>query len=124
MKEIKVPTDKLIEKIAGFGVPSLVFIIAIGATGLAGAAAITTALAALGPGGMVGGVAFLLVVGLITEAISKFGLDATFSAVVKELYKKGETKDTIKGKIRKYHLSGDLKRKLLEKVDNLEEKGE
>lgn len=119
MIKIKVPTDKLIEKIAGFGVPALVFIIAIGATGLAGAAAITTALAALGPGGMVGGVAFLVGVGLITEAISNFGLDATFSAVVKELYKKGETKETIKEKIQKYHISKDLKRNLLEKVNNL-----
>ena len=42
--------DKLVSKIAALGIPGLVLVTAIGATGLAGGAAITTALAALGPG--------------------------------------------------------------------------
>lgn len=41
--------DKLVSKIAALGIPGLVLVTAIGATGLAGGAAITTALAALGP---------------------------------------------------------------------------
>ena len=121
-KKIKIPADKLIEKIAALGVPSLVFIFAVSATGFTGAAAITTALAALGPGGMVGGIAFLGVSGVIVDVISKLGFDYTFSAVVKELYKRGETKEKILEKIEKYHISRDLKRKLIEKVQNLEEK--
>ena len=40
--------DKLVSKIAALGIPGLVLVTAIGATGLAGGAAITTALAALG----------------------------------------------------------------------------
>ena len=47
--------DKLVSKIAALGIPGLVLVTAIGATGLAGGAAITTALAALGPGGILGG---------------------------------------------------------------------
>jgi len=47
--------DKIVSKIAALGVPGLVLLVAISATGLYGAAAITTALAALGPFGMVGG---------------------------------------------------------------------
>ena len=39
--------DKLISKIAALGVPDLVLTVAISATGLAGGAAIITALAAL-----------------------------------------------------------------------------
>ncbi len=116
--EVKIPTDNLISKTAGFGVPTLIFLIAKGATGLRGAAAITTALAALGPGGMVGGVVFLLASGFIIEAISKWGFDATFAAVIKELYKKGETKETILAKINKYHVSKDLKQKLIGKVSD------
>lgn len=38
--------DKIVSKIAALGVPGLVLTVAIGATGLAGGAAITTALAA------------------------------------------------------------------------------
>ena len=76
--------DKIVSKIAALGVPGLVLTVAIGATGLAGGAAITTALAAIGPGGMIGGLVTLGVIGLISEGISKYGVDAIFSAVVKE----------------------------------------
>ena len=65
--------DKIVSKIAALGVPGLVLTVAIGATGLAGGAAITTALAAIGPGGMIGGLVTLGVIGLISEGISKYG---------------------------------------------------
>ena len=109
--------DKLVSKVAALGVPGLVLVVAIGATGFAGGAAITTALAALGPGGMIGGIATLGVIGLISEGIAKFGMDAVFSSVVKELYRRGETKESIKEKINRYPVSKDLKRKLCELLD-------
>ena len=93
--------DKIVSKIAALGVPGLVLTVAIGATGLAGGAAITTALAAIGPGGMIGGLVTLGVIGLISEGISKYGVDAIFSAVVKELYRRGETKEQLKQKIKR-----------------------
>ena len=73
--------DKIVSKIAALGVPGLVLTVAIGATGLAGGAAITTALAAIGPGGMIGGLVTLGVIGLISEGISKYGVDAIFSGI-------------------------------------------
>lgn len=97
--------DKIVSKIAALGVPGLVLTVAIGATGLAGGAAITTALAAIGPGGMIGGLVTLGVIGLISEGISKYGVDAIFSAVVKELYRRGETKEQLKQKIKRYPIS-------------------
>ena len=103
--------DKIVSKIAALGVPGLVLTVAIGATGLAGGAAITTALAAIGPGGMIGGLVTLGVIGLISEGISKYGVDAIFSAVVKELYRRGETKEQLKQKIKRYPISKDLKSK-------------
>ncbi|MEK1417678.1 hypothetical protein HCZ92_09925 [Limosilactobacillus fermentum] len=96
------PLDEIAAKIAGIGVPALILVMAIGATGYVGAAAVTTALAALGPGGMVGGVITLLASGTIVSAVTKYGIDSVFNAVVKELLKKGETKQDIINKIQKY----------------------
>ncbi len=46
--------DKIVEKIVSIGVPGIMLLVAISMTGLSGAAAITAALALLGPGGMIG----------------------------------------------------------------------
>ena len=109
--------DKVVSKVAGLGVPGLMLVIAIGSTGLAGAAAITAAFAALGPGGMIGGVAVLVLAALVADAIAKFGYDAILIAVLKELHKKGYTKAELILKIEKQHVSKDLKRKAREAVE-------
>lgn len=111
--------DKIISKIASLGIPGLVLVMAIGASGYAGGAAIVVALASLGPGGIIGGIATLGVLGLISQAISEWGIDAIFSGVVKELYKKGETKESIIMKIEKYPISKSLKLKLKDKLSKL-----
>lgn len=111
--------DKIISKIAALGIPGLFLMVAIGASGYTGAAAITTALAALGPGGMIGGLFTLGAIGIVSEGITEFGLDAVFTAVVKELYNRGETKESIISKINKYPVSRGLKRKLKESLDNI-----
>ncbi len=83
-----------------------------------GGAAIVAALSAIGPGGIIGGIATLGVIGIISSAISEFGMDAIFGAVVKELIKRGESKDSILKKIDKFPISKSLKAKLREKVNN------
>jgi hypothetical protein len=110
--------EKVISKIAALGVPGLVLFIAMGATGLAGGAAITTALAALGPFGILGGIATLGVIGLISQATTEYGFDAIFTGVIKELYKKGETKESILKKVESYKISKSLKRKLVDEINN------
>ena len=63
---------------------------------------------------------------MISEGITEFGFAAIFNAVVKELYKRGETKESIIEKIEKYPVSNGLKVKLyesLEIVSNDNEKG-
>lgn len=109
--------DKVVSKVAALGVPGLILLTAMGATGFVGGAAITTALAALGPAGILGGIATLGMIGLLSQSITEFGVDAIFVAVVKELYKKGETKESIYKKINSYPVSKSLKRKLKEKLD-------
>lgn len=109
--------DQIIKKIAALGVPGLIFMVAIELTGLAGAAALTAALAAIGPGGIVGGVMTLCVVGAISDSIAEYGFDAIAKGVLKELYRKGESKETIKAKVSKYPVSSKLKSKLYDVVD-------
>jgi len=110
--------EKVISKIAGMGIPGLILLVAINATGLAGAAAITTALAAIGPGGIVGGVTFLVAAAVIFDGLTEWGFDALFAGVVRQLYVNGETKESIKRKISKYPLTKKLKAKLYHEVDN------
>ena len=93
--------------------------VAISMTGLYGAAAITAALALLGPGGMVGGIATLLVAGAVASAISEYGFDALFRAVIKNMYRKGETKGSIKAKIEKGPWSKKLKAKAISELEQL-----
>ena len=42
---------------------------------------------------------------MIREVIAQYGIDAIFSAVVKELYRKGETKEQLLQKIGRYPIS-------------------
>ena len=84
--------DKVADKIAALGVPGLLLVVAMALTGYAGAAALTTALAALGgPFGMLGGVALLVLLALIAKALAEVGLEALFRAVLNRLRAKGLT---------------------------------
>ena len=109
--------DQIIKKIAALGVPGLVFMVAIQLTGLAGAAALTTALAALGPGGIVGGVMTLCVLGVIADGIAEFGFDEIAKGVIRELYCNGESKESIREKVSKYPISSKMKNNRYEVID-------
>jgi hypothetical protein len=114
--------EKVVGKIVGLGVPGLILLVAINATGLAGAAAITTGLAALGPGGMIGGIVTLGITGFIADSIAEYGYEKIFHRVVQELYKRGETLPEIERKINKYPVSAKIKAKLKEELRTYWEK--
>ena len=106
--------DKVADKIAAFGVPGLVIVVAMAATGWTGAAALTTALAALGgPLGMLGGLAVLGVLGLIARALTEYGIEAVFKAVLVRLRKDGISDAEIAQKVESYPVSRTLKAKIL-----------
>lgn len=68
--------DEVVKKIAALGLPGIILVGTMAATGLTGAAAITAALAFLGgPAGMLGGIAMLGLTGLIADALTKLGLE-------------------------------------------------
>ena len=66
---------------------------------------------------MIGGIATLGLIGPISQAISEYGFEKIFVQVVKELVKKGETKEAILTKINSYKISKYLKLKLKEELE-------
>ncbi|MBD1877006.1 hypothetical protein H6F75_26325 [Nodosilinea sp. FACHB-131] len=106
--------DEFVRKAAGLGFPMIILLITMATTGLTGAAAITASLALLGPGGMIGGIVFLGLIGLAADMLSKFGLEALLVAIYKERQKNGEPLERLLREIQGIPISGDLKRKLRE----------
>ena len=112
--------DKLIKRLAPFGVMGIVFIVALTsamAAGLTGAAAFTATMAALGPGGMIGGMITLGIVGIVTSLATEYGYGAIILAVIKEQLKT-KSKEEVWGEIAKKKLmSKDLKLKIKDYID-------
>ena len=110
--------DKIVGVIASLGIPGLVLLVAMGVSGWVGAAAITTGLASLGgPFGMLGGIALLGILILVSRGIAKFGFEAVFKAVLTKLKERGHTNEEIVTKIQSYPISKDLKLKLTEFIN-------
>lgn len=79
------PLDEIVRIAASVGAPAVLLIVAlsiVGAPGLAGAAALTAALALLGgPAGMPGGILVLTFVGGVSAALASYGLEALLVAI-------------------------------------------
>ena len=117
---MKVSLNILVSKLASLGVPGLVLVFAMSLTGWAGAAAITTALAALGgPLGMLGGIALLGLLMMLSNGLSEYGFEAVYKGVVKRLHEQGIDNAEIVAKIDSYPISRSLKRSLREALKAL-----
>ena len=109
--------DEFVRKAAALGLPAIMLVIVMATTGLAGAAAITTALAALGgPLGMLGGIGLLGIIGLATETLSKYGLEAVLIEIYRQRLQNGNSKSSLCGEIRNLPISTELKRTLKENL--------
>lgn len=108
--------DEFVRKAAGIGLPAIVLLITMATTGLTGAAAITASLALLGPGGMIGGIVLLGIIGLAADMLSKYGLETLLVAIYQEQQRGGKSREQIHREIKRLPISGDLKRKLREEV--------
>ncbi len=112
-----IPLDKVAEILAGLGVPGLVLVVVMAASPFYGAAAITASLAAIGPFGMLGGIATLLVLAFIAQMLARFGFEQVFPAVLIKLIESGKTCQEILEEIDSYPISKELKKKLKEFIE-------
>jgi len=115
---MKIPFDKIIERVAALGVPGLVLVVAVYLVGATGGAAIVLALSTLGgPLGMMGGIALLGLLVLVSQALTEYGFEKVFVAVLRGLKKKGLSKKDVLEKIASYPISLSLQLKLKAYVD-------
>ena len=112
--------DELVKKIAAFGLPAVILMIAMSATGLAGGAALTTSLAALGPFGMFGGLALLGTIGLLADKITEFGFEEITKLVLKEHLKTTSKEEAIE-LVKKYPITKSMKLKIIDYIENFNE---
>lgn len=109
--------DELVKKLSGFGIPVIILLVFMNASGLTGAAALTAALAALGPGGMVCGIGLLLVISLSADKIAEVGYEKITILIIKEQLKTVSKEDMIK-KINKYLITKKMKLKIIAFIEN------
>ena len=110
--------DKAAEIIAGLGIPGLVLVMLMAASPYFGAAAITSSLAALGPFGMLGGIATLGILAFISKALAGFGFEEVFRAVLIKLKENGKTCQEIMEEIEGYPISRELRQRLRGFIEN------
>ena len=108
--------DLLISALAAEGIPMWVLRIAMNATGLRGGARLTTALSALGPGGMIGGLVTLLIIQAASAFLTEAAIDRIYARVVKQLIRDGYSAQEILETIDGYPVSGFLKSRLKQQV--------
>lgn len=116
----KLSLDQIASKSVGIIIPSLLFVMAVHGSGFLGAAAITSVLSALGPGGMIIGVITFGTATVLLEAVTKYGIDHVITVLVKGAYKHGETKESLLAAIDRYPVSKELKLKLRYEIEKLE----
>lgn len=84
---------KAVDLLAAAGVPGLILLSAMALSGFSGAAAITVALASLGgPAGMLGGIGFLVTLGVV---IAKYGVSDLSKAVTAKIVERKSKAQTI-----------------------------
>ncbi|WP_075831771.1 hypothetical protein [Deinococcus marmoris] len=111
--------DKIIDKIAALGIPGLILLVMISISGFAGAAAITSSLAILGgPFGMLGGIAVLGIIGLISRSITKYGFENLLMATAMRLIEKGHTREEVIEAINRLLISRDLKNRIIKIIED------
>jgi hypothetical protein len=110
--------DQVVEKIIALGLPGVILLITMAATGVEATFAVPLALTILGgPFGMLGGLTVLGIIALIGDALSRFGVEAILSKVYLER-RKTEPITGLFREIDSLPISDDLKRKLKDEVEN------
>lgn len=112
--------DELTARISQLGIPALVLVVAVQISGVVGAAAVVEGLAWLGgPLGLIGGLGILGLLVVISKGIGRYGFKAVFEGVLKNLYKKGHTREEILKKVDGYKITRRMKNSLRKYIEEL-----
>ncbi|MBD2438926.1 hypothetical protein [Nostoc sp. FACHB-110] len=103
--------DELVKKIAGLGLPGIIFIIATASSGGSVAAVVTLLSSLGGPLGLLGGLGLLGLVGVLTEYLASFGIETILKLVYAERSKTESVRFLLK-EIQELPVTDDLKLKL------------
>jgi hypothetical protein len=93
--------ERLVSSLVGLGVPGFILFVLATSSGLAGGAAIVAALAALGPGGLVGGLATAGLLVLIASAVAEYGFPKVLGAVVDGFVEAGFSRQELRNALHK-----------------------
>ena len=124
MTKNKLEIDKIVNKTAWLGVPSLVLLIFIVLSGqffLSGSS-ITWALAHIGffgLGGMIPGIFVLIILSKYSSKITAYGIEKTILLVIDKMEKNGKSKNEIINEINNYRISNKLKEKLINYIQQV-----
>lgn len=112
--------DKFLSYAGGIGIPALILKAAMLANPHHGGASYLTALKAIGPGGIKGGLATLLVSGLVSKEFIDNIISVALSSHVKALYLQGTSETEIFKKIESWPISYELQCQLRELFPRIE----
>ncbi|WP_225895445.1 hypothetical protein [Dendronalium phyllosphericum] len=103
--------DELVKKIAGFGLPGILFVIATATSGGSVVAVVTLLSSLGGPLGLLGGLGLLGLVGIVGEYIAGFGIENILKLIYSERSKSESVRLLLK-EIQDLPITDDLKLKL------------
>lgn len=111
--------DELVKKVAALGLPGAIVLVMLGtAEEVERNVALPVILGTLGgPFGMIGGLATLGLLTLLTDSLAEYGIESLLTAVYKERSKK-ESLNGIIREINELPISDELKYKLTDNVSN------
>lgn len=109
------PLDIIASVIAACAVPALTLKAAVKATGLSGAAALTSGLSRLG-GGIVGGITVLGICGAAAFLLMMIAINVLLSKSIDRAHKNGETKRMLNAKACGCAVSKIIRRRLVERI--------
>ncbi|MEH2068933.1 MAG: hypothetical protein V7K47_12360 [Nostoc sp.] len=103
--------DELVKKIAGLGLPGILFVIATSASGGSVAAVVAMLSSLGGPLGLLGGLGLLGLVAILGEYITSFGIESILKLIYTERSKTESVRFLLK-EIKELPITDDLKLKL------------
>ncbi|MCC5634813.1 hypothetical protein LC593_02915 [Nostoc sp. CHAB 5844] len=103
--------DELVKKIAGLGLPGILFVIATATSGGSVTAVVTLLSSLGGPLGLLGGLGLLGLVGVLAEYITGFGVESVLKLIYTERSKTESVRFLLK-EIKDLPITDELKLKL------------